>query len=42
MQTSVIAIADDVAPCESAYTPREAVHNMQLVLNIVDVEVQVK
>ena len=32
---NVITIADDVAPCASADTPREALHNMQLLLNIV-------
>ena len=36
MKTNVIAIADDVAPCASAETPREALHNMQLLLNIVE------
>ena len=36
MRTNVIAIADDVAPCTEAATPRDVVHNMQLLLNIVE------
>ena len=40
-ETNVIAIADDVAPCATANSPREALHRMQLLLNIVeDREVQ--
>ena len=35
--TNVIAVADDVAPCASGKTPREAIHRMQLLLNIVEV-----
>ena len=34
--TNVIVIADDVAPCTTAETPREVVHNIQLLLNIVE------
>ena len=34
--TNVIAIADDVAPCAMAESPREVVHRMQLLLNIVE------
>ena len=30
--TNVIAIADDVAPCAEAVTPREALHNITMVL----------
>ena len=35
--TNVIAVADDVAPCASGKNPREAIHRMQLLLNIVEV-----
>ena len=34
--TNVIAIADDVAPCAIGDSPREAIHRMQLLLNIVE------
>jgi hypothetical protein len=33
---NVIAIADDVAPCAAADNPREVIHRMQLLLNIVE------
>ena len=36
MPTNVIVIADDVAPCAMAESPREVVHRMQLLLNIVE------
>ena len=35
--TNVTVIADDVAPCAMAENPREVVHRMQLLLNIVEV-----
>ena len=35
--TNVIVIADDVAPCTMAESPREVIHRMQLLLNIVEV-----
>ena len=35
--TNVIAVADDVAPCAVGETPREALHRMQILLNIVEV-----
>ena len=35
--TNVIAVADDVAPCAIGETPREALHRMQILLNIVEV-----
>ena len=35
--TNVIAVADDVAPCATGNNPREAIHRMQLLLNIVEV-----
>ena len=34
--TSCVAIADDVAPCATASHPRDAIHQMQLLLNIVE------
>ena len=34
--TNAIAILDDVAPCAIAENPREAIHRMQLLLNIVE------
>ena len=34
--TNVIAIADDVAPFTTAENPREAIHMMQMLLNIVE------
>ena len=34
---NVIAVADDVAPCSTGKTPRDAIHSMQLLLNIVEV-----
>jgi hypothetical protein len=34
--TNIIAIADDVSPCASAENPREAIHQMQLLHNIVE------
>ena len=34
--TNTIAIADDVAPCATAVDPRDAIHRMQLLLNIVE------
>jgi hypothetical protein len=34
--TTVVAVADDVAPTTTADTPREAIHKMQLLLNIVE------
>ena len=34
--TNVIAIADDVAPCVTAENPREVLHRMQIMLNIVE------
>ena len=33
--TNVIAVADDVAPCAIAENPREVIHRMQLLLNVV-------
>ena len=33
---NVIAIADDVAPCAAADNPRDVIHRMQLLLNIVE------
>ena len=35
--TNVIAVADDVAPCATADTPREVLHRMQTLLNVVEV-----
>jgi hypothetical protein len=35
--TNVIAVADDVAPCTMADTPREVLHRMQTLLNVVEV-----
>ena len=35
--TNVIAIADDVAPCAVGAQPRDALHRMQILLNIVEV-----
>ena len=35
--TNVIAVADDVAPCAVADTPRDVLHRMQILLNIVEV-----
>ena len=35
--TNVIAVADDVAPCAIAANPREVIHRMQLLLNVVEV-----
>ena len=34
--TTVVAVADDVAPTITANTPREAIHKMQILLNIVE------
>ena len=34
--TSSVAVADDVAPCATASHPRDAIHQMQLLLNIVE------
>ena len=34
--TSCVAVADDVAPCATASHPRDAIHQMQLLLNIVE------
>ena len=34
--TTVVAVADDVAPSVTASSPREAIHKMQLLLNIVE------
>ena len=34
--TNVIAIADDVAPCVTAENPRDVIHRMQLLLDIVE------
>ena len=34
--TSCVVIADDVAPCATASHPRDATHQMQLLLNIVE------
>ena len=34
--TSCVAVADDVAPCATATQPRDALHQMQLLLNIVE------
>ena len=34
--TSCVAVADDVAPCATASHPRDATHQMQLLLNIVE------
>ena len=35
-ETNVIAIADDVAPCATGDDPRDALHKMQLLLNVVE------
>jgi hypothetical protein len=35
--TNVIAVADDVAPCAIADNPREVLHRMQILLNVVEV-----
>ena len=35
--TNVIAVADDVAPCAVADNPRDVIHRMQILLNIVEV-----
>ena len=35
--TNVIAVADDFAPCAVGDSPREALHRMQILLNIVEV-----
>ena len=34
--TSCVAVADDVAPCATASHPRDAIHQMQLLLNTVE------
>ena len=34
--TSCVAVADDVAPCATASHPRDAVHQMQILLNVVE------
>ena len=34
--STVVAVADDVAPTTTASSPREAIHKMQLLLNIVE------
>ena len=34
--TNCVAVADDVAPTVTADTPREALHKMQILLNIVE------
>ena len=36
VSTSCVAVADDVAPCATASSPRDAIHQMQLLLNIVE------
>ena len=36
ISTSCVAVADDVAPCSTADHPRDALHSMQLLLNIVE------
>ena len=34
--TSCVAVADDVAPCATANHPRDAIHQMQILLNVVE------
>ena len=34
--TSCVAVADDVAPCATADHPRDAIHQMQIMLNVVE------
>ena len=34
--TTVVAVADDVAPSATASSPREAIHKLQLLLNVVE------
>ena len=34
--TSCVAVADDVAPCSTADHPRDAIHQMQILLNVVE------
>ena len=34
--TSCVAVADDVAPCATASNPRDALHQIQILLNIVE------
>ena len=36
ISTSCVAVADDVAPSNTANHPRDALHGMQLLLNIVE------
>ena len=36
VSTSCVAVADDVAPSNTADHPRDALHGMQLLLNIVE------
>ena len=36
IKTSCVAVADDVAPCATADHPRDAIHQMQILLNIVE------
>ena len=36
ISTSCVAVADDVAPCATAANPRDALHQMQYLLNIVE------
>ena len=34
--TSCVAVADDVAPCATSDHPRDAIHQMQILLNVVE------
>ena len=36
ISTSCVAVADDVAPCATANHPRDTLHQMQLLLNVVE------
>ena len=35
--TSVVALADDIAPTATDSAPREVLHKMQILLNIVEI-----